>query len=88
MLAEDDEDEPRGGATANDRSLRCSICALDWPPYEGFLECPSCGEPTTPFSHMIPMSVEEAQRLKLHYEFEAFYEKWDSSRPPERLNPS
>jgi hypothetical protein len=85
MIAEDEEDDPRLGP--EDRTLRCSICALDWPFREEYAECPSCGETTTPFSYMKPMDDDEARSLKRHYEFERFYEKWDAEQPAERLCP-
>lgn len=81
MLAEED-----GPAQPTDRTFRCSICALDWPAHPQYADCPACHEPTTPFSHMKPMDPTEAEKLRLHYEFEAFYEKWDAERPPERLS--
>lgn len=70
-----------------DRAYRCTICTLDWPPYEEFEVCPSCGEDCTPFSHMKSMPLTDALHLKRAYEFETFYEEWDRTHDPARLHP-
>lgn len=80
----DERDDKEG---PEDRTYRCSICTLDWPAYENFSVCPSCGENCTPFSHMKSMPLHEALKLKRAYEFESFYESWDSAHDPERLRP-
>jgi predicted amidophosphoribosyltransferase len=52
--------------------LRCSVCALDWPPYDEFVYCPQCEEKTAPMKGH-PMSDDEARRLKNRAAFERDY---------------
>lgn len=69
-------------------TLRCSICALNWPVDEDdYSECPQCGQPTSPISNVKSMPKAEAKSLKLHLDFERFYDEWDAEQPPERLDP-
>lgn len=76
-----------GQPTGVAHALRCSTCGIDWPNEVDYLDCPSCGEPTDRCSVDFPVDPAEARSLKLTYEFEKFYEQWDSEHPPERLQP-
>jgi hypothetical protein len=67
---------------------RCSICAADWPHRDDFKKCPECGERTSPVSNIDAMDLREAMSRKRSAEFERFYEKWDATHPPERLEPA
>jgi hypothetical protein len=68
-------------------ALRCSICALNWPIDKAYMTCPQCEEPTSRSGNVTAMDVEEAVSLKAHLDFERYYEKWDSTHPPDRLLP-
>jgi len=46
-----------------DIALRCSMCAVDWPPTPPYAVCPLCAEPTSIGSGLAPLSVVEALRL-------------------------
>jgi hypothetical protein len=65
--------------------FRCTVCGFDWPLIEDYRTCPSCLLKTDKSSNIEPMSEEEAEGLKNHFEFERFYEEWDEAQPPERL---
>lgn len=52
---------------------RCSICAIDWPDTDEFIDCPKCEVMTRRFV-ATPMDLIAAKSLKKHVEFDAFYE--------------
>lgn len=52
---------------------RCSICNLDFPRVKMFETCPICEEPTSPFGNIEAMDGDEAEKLKLHADFERQY---------------
>lgn len=58
-----------------------------WPDTHEYTVCPACGESTDRFSNMAPLDPSEASSLRKLYAFEAFYEKWDAERDPDRLKP-
>lgn len=68
-------------------SRRCSICALNWPDILDYKECPVCldSDGTDRCRDTTPMDDAEAISLKLHAEFDRFYEEWDASHSPARL---
>lgn len=68
--------------------LRCTICGLDWPLMDDYKICPSCLEKTHKFSETHPMQERDAALLKLECEFERFYQEWDETHSPERLEPA
>jgi hypothetical protein len=59
---------------------RCSLGCETWPNTEEYALCPQCGSPTSKFRGVEPLDEEEARSLKLHFEFEKFYEKWCRDR--------
>lgn len=63
-------------------SLRCSMCALNFPDDKRFKKCLSCDEPTDRIGNVTPMPMEEAESMLKHKQFEEFYEKWDREQPP------
>lgn len=46
-----------------DLGLRCSICAVSWPPLAGCTVCPLCNEPTDLARGLEPLSIAEALRV-------------------------
>jgi hypothetical protein len=68
-------------------TLRCTMCALNWPLDEDYELCPSCLEPTDRIGNVKAMPEDEALAMKIDYDFERFYEDWDEKHPPERLEP-
>lgn len=66
-------------------AYRCSVCSVNWPATSDYLLCPECEAATTRFSNIRCIPIKKAKSLRLHAEFERFYEKWDAERPPERL---
>ena len=78
-----EDDEPRREGPG----FRCSICSIDWPLIEFYRVCPSCLEPTDKCSNIEPLSQQEALSEKSKLDFERFYEEWDGSMPPDRLDP-
>jgi hypothetical protein len=63
---------------------RCSIGCESWPDEPDYHECPSCGEPTTRYRNLFPLSPHDARVKRLHILFEEFYEdEWPLLRPVE-----
>lgn len=70
--------------------LRCGICNIDWPPIPELfdhnqhtfvrdlqraqLECPQCKGTVSPAGNLQPIDFTEAWSLKMHADFERFYE--------------
>lgn len=52
------------------KSLRCGICATNFPPLEKYRTCPQCDEATSPMYQAEPISREEAHRMWCYAEFE------------------
>lgn len=65
----------------------CSICARDWPDLIAYHQCPGCGEITDRVNNVEPMDRDEAWSLKLHLDFQHFYNEWDMTHDPARLSP-
>lgn len=64
--------QPRKYAT----TLRCSLCGINWPPYEDFDPCPACEGKVDNIPNDIPhMSYEDARSLANEHEFERYYEE-------------
>ena len=62
---------------------RCDVGCESWPDSDNYKTCPVCGEETTRFSNLKPLTQPEANAR----EFELFYERWDADRSPDRLAP-
>lgn len=60
---------------------RCDTGCASWPDDVRYATCPICGDKTTRYSNVNPMTQQEAR----HAEFEVFYADWDSSHDPKRL---
>lgn len=69
---------------------RCSLCAIDWPDDKTYKICPSCEDEggTDRCRDVTPLSDDEALSMKLHFEFERFYEEYDADADPSRLDPT
>lgn len=59
---------------------RCTICANDYPSTNEYKTCPVCEERTSRFSNITPMPDDEARSIKLHAEFERYYEQRELAR--------
>lgn len=58
-------------------ALRCSVCGIDWPDDPAhYRTCPGCLGPTNTISGsgVQPLDPREARSIRLHHEFERFYE--------------
>lgn len=68
---------------------RCAIGCATWPDELKYAICPRCGEPTSRFRGMKPMSAPEARKMALREAFEHYYENEhvvdDSPLTPEEL---
>jgi hypothetical protein len=53
---------------------RCDIGCESWPDEPIYQKCPTCGEPTTRFSNLTPVSAEEGRSAIRAAAFERFYE--------------
>ena len=60
-------------------SLRCSICAINWPRTADYAKCPTCEGKTDVLGNATPIDLAEATSLKNHAEFERFYAKREQS---------
>ena len=60
---------------------RCEIGCETWPDDDKYKACPECGETTTRYRGVEPLSEEEAAPRR----FEAFYREWDEKMPDVRL---
>jgi hypothetical protein len=69
-------------------SYRCAAGCESWPSITDYKTCPICGEPTSMFSDIDPISQEEARSIKRRIEFEEYYEDWDDKHDPIRLMPT
>lgn len=68
-------------------AFRCSICGFNWPVDREFQKCASCGEKCDAVGNIDSMPDDEAWSLKNNYDFDRFYEEWDRTRDPKRLEP-
>lgn len=55
---------------------RCDKCEIDWPNLANYCECPKCGEETTAYEGLIPLSIEDAEHAVLHLKFEEYYRQY------------
>lgn len=55
---------------------RCDLGCESWPDEDVYGVCPVCGEATERFSNLRPLSESDAQSLRLHLQFEEFYEEY------------
>jgi hypothetical protein len=56
-----------------EKARRCTMCGISWP--EPFKRCYQCGGATDLFKGKPTITVEEAESIKKHYEFEQYLEK-------------
>lgn len=63
-------------------AYRCSTCSHYWPLEKEYKMCPECLEPCSTFRNATPMEDDEARSLKLHFDFDRYYEERE-----ERLGP-
>lgn len=69
-LAEEDDDvSPRRGP-----GRRCDLGCESWPDELIYQRCPTCGEKTTRYTNLYPVSDEEGRSAIRHEAFERFYE--------------
>ena len=54
---------------------RCEIGCESWPDKEEFKKCLRCGEPTTRYSNLNPLPLDEAMSLLSQARFNAYYAK-------------
>lgn len=64
---------------------RCSTCGTDWPTTwkDGgakYALCPKCEGKTDVISNADPLDEETAHDLKIHLDFERFYQTWELER--------
>jgi hypothetical protein len=55
---------------------RCGVGCASWPDKALFAHCPQCGEATTRYSNLTPLSDDEADSILLHKEFDKFYARY------------
>lgn len=62
----------------NDRrwGRRCDLGCESWPDHNDYGVCAVCGEETTRYSNLLPISDEDAEILKRQLDFEAYYENY------------
>lgn len=60
---------------------RCDLGCESWPDDDKYKKCPVCGDKTTRYTNLDPISEEDAA----HVLFEHFYEKWDAEHDAARL---
>lgn len=65
------------------RGRRCDSGCETWPTDDRYKFCFLCGEKTTLYKKVKPITVEEANEI----EFEQFYKRWDEQMPASRLDP-
>lgn len=62
---------------------RCDQGCESWPDDDRYKFCFLCGEKTTRYSNLQPLTIEEANRV----EFDLYYKRWDEQHPSARLAP-
>lgn len=68
-IAEDSEYLPQQGP-----GRRCDLGCESWPDDMIYQKCPTCGEPTTRYTNLWPVSAEEGRSAIRLAAFERFYE--------------
>ena len=53
---------------------RCSRCSTNWPDGDEYKECPACEITTWLSRSSVPLDDAKARSLRLHHEFERYYE--------------
>lgn len=66
--------QPQANVPSWASSLRCSVCANDYPPEADYIECPVCHEETWPTTYAEPMEADEATKLLRADQFERYLE--------------
>lgn len=59
---------------------RCAFGCESWPDDDEYNVCPKCGSETSRYRNLNPLSEEEARSIKLHIEFEEYYEQREQER--------
>lgn len=60
---------------------RCDLGCESWPPDDEFENCPICGQPTTRYSNLYPLDLDEALAIKGRLDFDDFYtHEWPELR--------
>ncbi len=59
---------------------RCAIGCESWPDLEEYERCPICGEVTTRYNNLLPLTKKEAKSRAAHARFEDFYEERCAAR--------
>jgi hypothetical protein len=64
-------------AEREDRDLgrRCDMGCETWPDLAIYSKCPKCGEKTTRYKDVYPLSHGEAEAILLEEQFKVYYEK-------------
>lgn len=71
-----EDDQPR-----QQSGRRCDLGCESWPADDEFELCPICGQPTTRYSNLYPLALDEALAIKLRLDFDDFYtHEWDGLR--------
>lgn len=47
-----------------------------WPDSDDFKVCPQCGDATRRYRGVQPLSLEEAESVVKHIDFELYYDNW------------
>lgn len=63
---------------------RCEPGCESWPNLPRYKVCPVCGEDTTVYRGLSPLTSGEASAR----EFELYYASWDADHDPHRLDPT
>lgn len=59
---------------------RCDVGCESWPDDDEYEVCPICGEDTTRYTNLTPISEDEAQTIKAYMFFEGYYEDHCASK--------
>lgn len=71
-----EDDEPR-----QQSGRRCDLGCESWPPDDEFENCPICGQPTTRYSNLYPLPMDEAMAMKRRLDFDDYYiHEWPEFR--------
>lgn len=55
---------------------RCDIGCESWPDSDDYNVCPVCGEETTRYGNVVPLSEQDARELRSAMLFKEFYAKY------------
>lgn len=59
---------------------RCALGCESWPDDKDYKRCPQCGEVTTRFNNLLPLTAEAARSKANHLRFEDYYEERCAAR--------